>query len=97
MAKMVGGIEFKIITDLTKLPQSVASAMSELENKDRVGATFKPLVYVGSQVVRGINYWFIAEETLITANFDKRVVTIAVNEFGGEYEIVKSSIVPIFD
>lgn len=96
MAKIVGGIELDIITDLKKLPQKVASAESFIETEERVGATFKPLIYLGTQCVRGINYWFIAEETMMTANMDKHIVTIAANEFEGEYEIVKSSIIRIF-
>lgn len=95
MKSLLGGIELDIITDLTKLPQKVASAMSEIESNEMVGASYKPLIYLGTQPVRGINYWFIAEQTLMTADFDKHIVTIAVNEFGGEYEIVKSSIIHI--
>lgn len=96
MAKIVGGIELNVTTDLNKLPQKAASSLSLIEDKERVGATFKCLVYVGKQVVRGTNYWFIAEETRMTANMDKHIVTIAVNEFEGKYEIVKSSIIDIF-
>lgn len=95
MANLVGGVELNIITDLTKLPQRIASAMAELENPERCGATFKALLYYGKQVVRGVNYCFIAEETLILAKPEKHLVSVAVNEFNGEYEIVKSSIIKI--
>ena len=96
MAKIVGGIELDIITNLERLPQKVASAMSAIENTGLAGASYEPLIYLGSQCVRGTNYWFVALQTLTTANFEKHIVTIAVNEFEDEHEIVKSSIIRIF-
>lgn len=92
---MLGKINFNIITDLTKLPQKVATAMSEIENPEVVGASYKAVMYVGEQLVRGMNYWFIAEQTLTTRDFEKHLVLIAVNEFENELEIVKSSIMRI--
>ena len=92
---MLGKINFNIITDLTKLPQKVASAMSEIENPEVVGASYKAVMYVGDQLVRGINYWFIAEQTLTTRDFDKHLVLIAVNEFENKFEIIRPSIVRI--
>lgn len=95
MAKKFGAIEFEVTTDLSKLPQRAASALSVIEDKARVGATFNVLAYVGKQVVKGINYWFIAEETLSTADFEKHIVLIAVNEFQDNFAISKSSIIRI--
>ena len=90
--KMVGAIEFNIITDMTKLPQRVASAASAMGTAEITGASYKPIVYVGTQPVRGTNYWFIAEQTLITNPPKKVLVTIAVNEFQGKFEIVPKTI-----
>lgn len=95
MAKIFGGIDIDVITDLTKLPQKVASAQSALETAGITGASYKVLVYVGDQLVRGTNYWFIAEQTVVLAEPEKHIVIVAINEFEGEYEIVKSSIVRI--
>ena len=92
---MLGKIKFNFITDLSKLPQKVASAMSEIESPALVGANYNPLMYVGDQLVRGTNYWFIAEQTLTTREFDKHLVLIAVNEFENKFEIVPSSIMRI--
>ena len=92
---MLGKINFNFITDLSKLPQKVATAMSEIENPALVGASYKVLMYVGDQLVRGKNYWFIAEQTLTTRDFDKHLVLIAVNEFENKFEIVPSSIIHI--
>lgn len=95
MAKKFGAIEFEVTADLKKLPQKAASALAVIEDKTRVGATFKVLVYVGKQLVNGTNYVFVAEETLSTANFDKHIVLISVNEKDGKFEIAKSSIIRI--
>lgn len=95
MANLLGGIEIDIITDLTKLPQRIATAQAELETTELCGASYKALIYLGKQVVRGMNYYFIAEETLSTATPEKHIVLIAVNEFKEEYEIVKSSVIRI--
>ena len=92
MLGKVGTIEFNIITDMTKLPQRVASAASAMETAEITGASYKPIVYVGTQPVRGTNYWFIAEKTLITNPPKKVLVTIAVNEFQGKFEIVPKTI-----
>ena len=92
---MLGKINFNFITDLSKLPQKVATAMSEIESPALVGANYSPLMYVGDQLVRGKNYWFIAEQTLTTRDFEKHLVLIAVNEFENKFEIVPSSIIHI--
>lgn len=93
---MLGQIELQILTDLTKPPQRVASAMSAVETAEITGASYKPLLYCGEQVVRGLNHWFIAEQTLITAPPERHLVKLAVNEFNGEYTLVNKSIERIF-
>ena len=87
---MFGKIEFENFEGLSKMPQKAASAWSAVSTL--VGASYKPLVFVGTQVARGTNYWFIAEQTLTTNPIAKHIVTIAINEFGGVYAIVPSSI-----
>ena len=87
---MLGAIQFENFEGLTKMPQEAASAWSAAEGL--VGASFKPLVYVGKQIVRGVNHIFIAEETLITANPTNHIVTMAINEFNGVYAVVPNSI-----
>lgn len=93
---MFGQIEIQILTDLTKAPQHVASAMSVIENSGLTGASYKPLIYCGAQPVRGTNHWFIAEQTLVTATPEKHLVKLAVNEFNGDYALVNKSIERIF-
>ena len=92
MAEKTGAIEFNIITDMTKLPQKIASAASAIENAGLMGASYKPILFVGTQTVRGINYWFFAEQTLVTNPPVKRIVKLAVNEFQGKFEIAEKTI-----
>ena len=94
--KKTGAIEFNIITDLTKPPQKVASAMSAIETAELTGANYKPLMYVGTQVVRGVNHWFICQVTTVTAQPKKKIVKLAVNEFQGNFELVGNKIEVIF-
>jgi len=93
---MTGAIEFNIITDMTKLPQKAASAASAIETAELTGASYKPIMYVGTQIVRGVNYYFICEQTLVTARPEKHIVKLAVNEFQGKFELVGNKIEVIF-
>ena len=87
---MFGKIEFENFEGLTSMPQDAATAWSAVEGL--IGASYKPLVYIGKQVARGVNHWFIAEQTLTTNPPIKHIVTLAVNEFNGTCAIVPSSI-----
>lgn len=89
---MFGKIDFADFEGITSMPQEVASACSALETARLYGASYKPLLFIGTQVTKGVNYWFIAEQTLVTANPVRHIVTIAINEFNGVYAIVPSSI-----
>ena len=73
-----GAVEVLEQQGLTKMPQDAASAWS----------SFEPIAYVGKQVVKGTNYVFIAEQTLITANPERHIVAIKINEFDGNYNIL---------
>ena len=86
---MFGKIELAKQEGLTKMPQMAASAWSAIGGL--IGASYKPLVYVGSQQVRGINHWFIAEQTLVTENPERRIVILAINEFLGQFAVVPNS------
>lgn len=92
---MFGGITFEEFKGLTSMPQKAASAWIAVEG-GIVGAGYKPLIYVGEQLVKGTNHWFIAEQTLILEEPERHIVKIAVNEFNGEYKIVPHSIEVIF-
>lgn len=87
---MLGKIQFEEFEGLEKMPQRAASAWSALDGI--CGASYKPLLYVGSQPVKGTNHWFIAEQTLITATMDKNIVALAINEFNGAFTLIPHSI-----
>lgn len=84
--KMLGQIELENFVGLTSMPQGYASAWSALEGL--VGASYKPLLCVGKAVVHGTNYFFIAEQTLVTNPPVRRVVKLVVNELDGKYKLV---------
>lgn len=85
---MVGNIKLEEFKGTTKFPQKAASAWSFLDGI--VGVGLKPLLYLGSQLVNGTNYWFVAERTTVTLEPKRNVVLIGVNEsLKGEYSIVK--------
>lgn len=93
MAEKTGAIEINIITDMTKLPQKIASAAAAIKNDTELtGASYNPIAFVGTQPVRGINYWFFAEQTRMTNPLVKNIVKLAVNEFQGKFEVAKKTI-----
>lgn len=91
---ILGAIEFEIITDLTKMPQGYASAWSKLN--EQTGASYNFICTVGKQVAKGTNYWFMVKLTTITKIPEEHLVTMAANEFEGNFTPVNGSIVRIF-
>ena len=82
----LGSVEIIEQQGLTKMPQEAASAWSAFDGAI-VGAGYKPIAFVGTQVVKGINYVFIAEQTLITNPISRHIVLVKVNNFDGNYSI----------
>lgn len=60
------------------LPQKAQSAFVAVTS-DLEGADYQPVLYVGSQVVNGVNYCILAKQTIITANPEYRLVKVIVN------------------
>lgn len=83
---MFGKIELEKFEDLTGMPQDYASAWNALEKL--VGASYKPLLCLGKQIVEGVNYYFIAEQTLTTHPPLKRIVRVVINGFNDGYRLV---------
>ena len=63
---MFGKINLENFDGMTKMPQKAATAWAGAFGEPLAGASFKPLLYLGDQLVNGTNYYFIAEETLAT-------------------------------
>lgn len=74
----LGNIQLANFQPMTSAPQKAASAIGTLP--DLVGSTITPILYVGEQLVDGVNYWFIGEETLITIDGSRRLIMFAINE-----------------
>lgn len=85
-----GKIELEKFDGLDSMPQGAASAWTALNGL--VGVKYKPLLFVGTQQAHGVNYFFIAEQTLLTRNADKRIVMLAINEYNGVYALIPHSI-----
>lgn len=77
VSNSVGG--WNIDVNKGTLPEKVATGFTEVFN-NIVGATYIPLVYVGSQIVNGINHAIVAEQTLITNPPVKNIVLVVLNE-----------------
>ena len=79
-----GGIKVVEQQELTKMPQEAATAWAAVTAL--VGAKYKPVAYIGDQVVKGVNHVFIAEQTTSTATPERHIVAIKVNIFEGKSE-----------
>ena len=63
----------------TNLPQKATSAFTKFTD-GLTGAEYEPLLFVGTQLVNGTNYCYIALQTIICANPMKRLVKLILNE-----------------
>ena len=81
----MGSIEVLEQREMTAFPQKAASAWSVMNGL--VGASYKPMAYVGTQVVKGVDHIFIAQQTSATANADRHIVLVTINEFDGKFEL----------
>lgn len=88
---MFGKIQLERFEGITTMPQEAASAWSGAF-EDLVGATYKPLLYLGKQLVHGVNHYFVAEQTLITNPPCRRVVKLAINVDDNDCELIEDSI-----
>ena len=73
----LGSWEVKVAADA--MPQKVATAVGEL-SEQLIGAEYKPIAYLGSQVVNGTNHAVLAEQTILTGKDTKNVVILIFNE-----------------
>ena len=96
---MLGKIKLVPFEDMIikdgRLPQNLASAWAAVQALK--GAEYYPLLYGGEQVVKGLNHWFVAGVTRTTNPISRAVITIAVNEFQGEFKPVHGSDMTIFE
>ena len=87
---MLGSVNLQPFAGISTMPQKAASAWSGAL-AELVGAVYKPLIYLGDQQVKGTNYWFIAEVTVLGVQSTRKIVLLAINEFDGKYTIVTNN------
>lgn len=82
---LLGAVTVLEQKEMTAFPQKAASAWSVMSGL--VGAKYKPMAYVGTQIVNGTNHVFIAEQTLLTTTGDRHIVLVKINEANGKFEL----------
>ncbi len=82
MESNLGGYEM-ICAPTSSLPQDAATAVSAV-NGGLLGATYLPLLYVGRQIVNGVNHLFIAREVRTTKKQRQEIVALVVNVPAGD-------------
>ncbi|MBS1186529.1 MAG: hypothetical protein H6R04_547 [Burkholderiaceae bacterium] len=73
---MVGAWEI-ITNPPCALPEKVATAFSEA-TAGMVGASYTPVAFVAQQLVSGMNYALICDQTLVTRQPEKHVVMMTI-------------------
>ena len=91
-----GNIQLLEFEECIDYPQGFASASAVVNvNEDGeplIGCKYKLLMPLGVQPVHGNNYYFLAEQTIMSNPVVRRLVTLAVNEQNGNYKLVKNSV-----
>lgn len=77
MIDVVGGW---VLADMeaANLPEKVATAFCEV-TESLVGATYTPVLYVGDQLVHGMNYMIICKQTIVVPEFPEHLVAMVIN------------------
>ena len=86
-AKIVEVIEDSDLIEGTNLELGIREKFERAMN-GLVGVSYKPVMYVGSQVVKGMNYYIVAEARLIYPNSEPYAAMICINEFQGNVGLV---------
>ena len=77
------------------LPEKVASGFSEV-TRAMMGAKYTPVLYVGTQVVHGMNHMIICKQTLAVQGATEHLVNMVLNQNVDDGSIVgKWSVVSI--
>jgi hypothetical protein len=93
-AKNLGAWKINVITD--PMPQELATAFGKVTQL--MGATYAPIACIGSQLVNGVNYAFLAEQTIMSLDGNKNIVVVILNVkpvSGGLPEVSLVSIQPV--
>lgn len=86
MAKIFGSVQVVEQPEATTLPNDAQLAWDKAM-EGMVGADYKIISYVGSQIVTGINRVYLVQQKLVLEKPVYHIATIVINEFNGEYQI----------
>lgn len=81
------------IIESEELAPEVQAAFAAVE-KSLIGVSYKPVMYIGSQVVRGVNHYIVCEATDIYPGAEPYATIMCLNIFEGKTCVV--GIAPIF-
>ena len=77
------------------LPEDVAAGFKEV-TQNMVGAKYVPVLYVGTQVVHGVNHMLICEQSMAVQGAPKHLVKMVLNQVPEDGSLVgKWSVVSI--
>lgn len=91
---MFGGIELTEFKGSVSLPQVLASAYVECV-ESLIGASYKPVLFIGTQLVNGTNYYLLAEQTIMNAQNTRQLVEVVINVPAGSVDGKGASLVKI--
>lgn len=78
---MLGNWNINEEMEVCTLPKEVQAAFDKW---NILGVKYEPVLYAGTQVVKGINYMFICKTTLVTPAQTVGLAQVILNEFQGE-------------
>ena len=81
------------VIEEAKLPQDIQVAFDTAE-KQLVGIGYKPIAYIGSQIVKGVNHYFICQAKGIYPNAQPYAVIMCVNVFEKNVSVVGIAPIP---
>lgn len=86
MANIQGGWELANM-QACNLPEKVASGFGEV-TQSMVGAKYLPVLYVGTQVVHGVNHMLICKQALAAQGAPEYLVKMVLNQVPDESSLV---------
>ena len=90
MMSKFGGWNVEVLRD--KLPQKIATAMSEFVTEPRFGAEYEFVAYLGTQEVNGTNHALLMKQTIYSGKDTVNAVVVVFNEKAGSMDVSLSDI-----
>ena len=81
------GAKIASIIESEELAPEVQAAFATIE-KSLLGVSYKPVLYIGSQVVRGVNHYIVCEACAIYPGAQPYAAVMCINMFEGNASLV---------